>query len=116
MVGAGIELPPSNDFSFYDQMLDMAVLVDAVPARYRSGLRDTTDQYFAMARGVQAEGVDLAALHRSPSASARPSRWSLPRASSTSKSVSHAQRSANYASRARSSSAGIAGPSVSRNQ
>lgn len=62
MVGAGIELPPSNDFSFYDQMLDMAVLVDAVPARYRSGLRDTTDQYFAMARGVQAEGVDLAAL------------------------------------------------------
>lgn len=56
------QLPPSNDFSFYDQMLDMAVLVDAVPARYRSGLRDATNQYFAMARGVQAEGVNLAAL------------------------------------------------------
>ena len=31
---AGIELIPSNDFSLYDQMLDMIALVGAVPARY----------------------------------------------------------------------------------
>ncbi|WP_131736022.1 5-methyltetrahydropteroyltriglutamate--homocysteine S-methyltransferase [Actinomadura roseirufa] len=48
---AGLDGIPSNTFSFYDQVLDTSVLVDAVPARYRhlSGL----DRYFAMARGVQ---------------------------------------------------------------
>ncbi|CNE46803.1 5-methyltetrahydropteroyltriglutamate--homocysteine S-methyltransferase [Mycobacterium tuberculosis] len=48
---AGVDAIPSNTFSFYDQMLDTSVLVDAVPDRYRrlTGL----DRYFAMARGVQ---------------------------------------------------------------
>ncbi|MFB4305297.1 5-methyltetrahydropteroyltriglutamate--homocysteine S-methyltransferase [Actinomadura sp. GTD37] len=48
---AGLDDVPSNTFSFYDQMLDTSVLVDAVPDRYRrlTGL----DRYFAMARGVQ---------------------------------------------------------------
>ncbi|QXJ22282.1 5-methyltetrahydropteroyltriglutamate--homocysteine S-methyltransferase [Actinomadura graeca] len=48
---AGLDAIPSNTFSFYDQVLDTSVLVDAVPERYRhlSGL----DRYFAMARGVQ---------------------------------------------------------------
>ena len=32
---AGIDGIPSNDFSFYDQMLDTAVLLNAVPQRYR---------------------------------------------------------------------------------
>ena len=31
---AGIDLIPSNDFSLYDQMLDMIALVGAVPERY----------------------------------------------------------------------------------
>ncbi|MGI5200652.1 hypothetical protein ACQEU6_03485 [Spirillospora sp. CA-108201] len=48
---AGLDTVPSNTFSFYDQVLDTSVLVDAVPARYR-GL-DGLDRYFAMARGVQ---------------------------------------------------------------
>ena len=40
---------PSNTFSNYDQVLDMAVLLGAIPARYR----DRPDPYFAMARGEQ---------------------------------------------------------------
>ncbi|MFI0369192.1 5-methyltetrahydropteroyltriglutamate--homocysteine S-methyltransferase [Actinomadura sp. 1N219] len=48
---AGLNAIPSNTFSFYDQVLDTSVLVDAVPDRYRH-LRGL-DRYFAMARGVQ---------------------------------------------------------------
>ena len=33
---AGIDLIPSNDFSLYDQMLDTAVLLNVIPARYIS--------------------------------------------------------------------------------
>ena len=32
---AGIDFIPSNDFSFYDNMLDTAFLLGAVPQRYR---------------------------------------------------------------------------------
>jgi 5-methyltetrahydropteroyltriglutamate--homocysteine methyltransferase len=32
---AGIDVIPSNDFSFYDPMLDMSLLVGALPERYR---------------------------------------------------------------------------------
>src|SRR5579862_8389104 len=53
-VEAGIGLPPSNDFSFYDHVLDMAVTLGAVPARFRSnGGRVEPATYFAMARGAQ---------------------------------------------------------------
>ncbi|MEO3872401.1 5-methyltetrahydropteroyltriglutamate--homocysteine S-methyltransferase [Nonomuraea sp. B12E4] len=40
---------PSNTFSLYDQVLDTAALVGAVPARYRAA----DDPYFAMARGTE---------------------------------------------------------------
>ncbi|WP_067186676.1 5-methyltetrahydropteroyltriglutamate--homocysteine S-methyltransferase [Microtetraspora niveoalba] len=46
----GLGAVPSNTFSFYDQVLDTAVLFDAVPERYR-GLA-AEDAYFAMARGA----------------------------------------------------------------
>ncbi|HML96209.1 MAG TPA: 5-methyltetrahydropteroyltriglutamate--homocysteine S-methyltransferase [Thermodesulfobacteriota bacterium] len=51
---AGIDLIPSNDFSFYDQVLDTAAMVGAVPGRFgwRGGDVDL-DLYFRMARGVQ---------------------------------------------------------------
>jgi 5-methyltetrahydropteroyltriglutamate--homocysteine methyltransferase len=50
---AGIDLIPSNDFSFYDQMLDTSALVGAVPERFqRSGKNVDLKTYFAMARGV----------------------------------------------------------------
>ncbi len=63
MKAAGIDHIPGNDFSLYDHMLDMAVAVDAVPARYRS-VPDPLSRYFAMARGLQdpATGIDVAAL------------------------------------------------------
>src|SRR3989338_848088 len=52
---AGIDVIPSNDFSFYDQVLDMTALVGAIPPRYgwKGGSVDL-DTYFAMARGAQA--------------------------------------------------------------
>ena len=31
---AGIDIIPSNDFSFYDQVLDMTALLGAVPGRF----------------------------------------------------------------------------------
>ena len=52
----GIALPPSNDFSLYDQVLDTVALVGAVPERYRwSGDAVDLDTYFAMARGAQTD-------------------------------------------------------------
>ncbi len=48
----GIDLIPSNDFSFYDRMLDTCALVGAVPRRYGwTGGPVDADTYFAMARG-----------------------------------------------------------------
>ena len=49
---AGIISIPSNDFSFYDGILDTAALVGAVPQRYGWDA-ETVDlaTYFAMARG-----------------------------------------------------------------
>jgi 5-methyltetrahydropteroyltriglutamate--homocysteine methyltransferase len=60
---AGIDLPPSNDFSLYDRVLDTCVLVGAVPARYGwTGSTVDLDTYFAMARGVQGGGKDVTAM------------------------------------------------------
>nr|MBA2276396.1 5-methyltetrahydropteroyltriglutamate--homocysteine S-methyltransferase [Chloroflexia bacterium] len=53
---AGIDLIPVNDFSFYDQVLDIAALVGAVPERYGWGDAGVDlDTYFAMARGRTGE-------------------------------------------------------------
>ncbi len=46
---AGIEYISSNDFSLYDNMLDTAIMLGAIPERFR-GLSDE-DLYFSMARG-----------------------------------------------------------------
>src|ERR1700761_7958016 len=49
---AGVDLIPSNDFSFYDHVLDTAAMVGAVPARFAWGGRSVQlPTYFAMARG-----------------------------------------------------------------
>jgi 5-methyltetrahydropteroyltriglutamate--homocysteine methyltransferase len=51
---AGIELIPSNDFSFYDQMLDLTCLVGNVPPRFGwKGGEVDLDTRFAVARGVR---------------------------------------------------------------
>ncbi|KRG49272.1 5-methyltetrahydropteroyltriglutamate--homocysteine methyltransferase [Stenotrophomonas panacihumi] len=60
---AGVDVPPSNDFSLYDHVLDTAFAFDAIPARYRPLLEpDPLAAYFAMARGHQAGGIDVHAL------------------------------------------------------
>lgn len=59
---AGIDLIPSNDFSFYDQVLDMTLSVGAIPARYKDITSNELDLYFAMARGYQKEGLDITAM------------------------------------------------------
>jgi 5-methyltetrahydropteroyltriglutamate--homocysteine methyltransferase len=60
---AGMDLLASNDFSFYDRVLDTCALVGAVPSRYgwRGGQVDL-DTYFAMARGAQQGGRDVTAM------------------------------------------------------
>jgi 5-methyltetrahydropteroyltriglutamate--homocysteine methyltransferase len=48
----GVTHIPSNDFSFYDHVLDTAVMVGAIPARYGwNGGPVEPDTYFALARG-----------------------------------------------------------------
>ncbi len=55
----GLDFIPSGDFSFYDGMLDTAVLLNAVPDRYRNLGLSELDTYFAMARGYQGEKGDV---------------------------------------------------------
>ncbi|MGN0584519.1 MAG: 5-methyltetrahydropteroyltriglutamate--homocysteine S-methyltransferase [Ruminococcus sp.] len=59
---SGLDFIPSNDFSFYDGMLDTAVLLNAVPDRYRNLGLSELDTYFAMARGYQGENGDVKAF------------------------------------------------------
>ncbi len=59
---AGIDLIPSNDFSFYDNVLDTAVLFHIVPQRYEQLNLSPLAQYFAMARGYQGAAGDVKAL------------------------------------------------------
>ncbi|QXV64285.1 5-methyltetrahydropteroyltriglutamate--homocysteine S-methyltransferase [Mucilaginibacter sp. 21P] len=64
---AGIDLIPCNDFSYYDQVLDMSLLLGNIPERYAPVLSQIkgnteTDLYFAMARGYQQNGLDITAM------------------------------------------------------
>lgn len=64
---AGLDLIPCNDFSFYDQVLDMSLMLGAIPKRFIPVLTDVktnseTDLYFAMARGYQKDGLDITAM------------------------------------------------------
>jgi 5-methyltetrahydropteroyltriglutamate--homocysteine methyltransferase len=59
---SGLDFIPSNDFSFYDGMLDTAVLLNVIPERYRSLGLSQLDTYFAMARGYQGEQGDVKAF------------------------------------------------------
>ncbi|MBB6460050.1 5-methyltetrahydropteroyltriglutamate--homocysteine S-methyltransferase [Flammeovirga kamogawensis] len=61
-----IDLIPSNDFSLYDQVLDLAFTVGAIPERFKTlqqqGNLSDIDLYFAMARGYQQKGLDIKAM------------------------------------------------------
>ena len=58
----GIDYIASNDFSFYDNLLDTAVLFNIIPERYVNLDLSEIDTYFAMARGYQGEHGDVKAL------------------------------------------------------
>jgi 5-methyltetrahydropteroyltriglutamate--homocysteine methyltransferase len=76
---AGVDIIPSNDFAFYDQVLDHIELFNvchrlfevqpcgtnrsqAVPERYTKHNLDPIDEYFAMGRGHQKDGIDVPSL------------------------------------------------------
>ena len=59
----GVDLISSNDFSFYDQVLDIICLLGAIPKRYKwDGKEVSLKTYFAMARGSQTSELDVPAL------------------------------------------------------
>lgn len=59
----GIDRIPSNDFSLYDHVLDTAIMVSAIPARFRNKeITDEYTRYFAMARGFQKGGISIPAM------------------------------------------------------
>ncbi|MFI9509970.1 5-methyltetrahydropteroyltriglutamate--homocysteine S-methyltransferase [Nocardia sp. NPDC052566] len=51
LLSAGLDSVPVGTFSYYDQMLDTAVLLGALPERV-AGIADPLDRYFAAARGT----------------------------------------------------------------
>ncbi|KAF2721425.1 cobalamin-independent methionine synthase [Polychaeton citri CBS 116435] len=59
---AGVDIIPSNDFAFYDQVLDHIQMFDAIPERYSQHKLHPIDEYFAMGRGHQKDGIDVPAL------------------------------------------------------
>ena len=61
---AGIDFIPSNDFSFYDHVLDTSSMLGAIPERFtKETSLEGIDLYFAMARGIRsASGHLLPAL------------------------------------------------------
>ena len=60
----GVSVIPSNDFSFYDQMLDTSVMVGAIPEIYRwNGGPVPLATYFAMARGAQGKTHEASCGH-----------------------------------------------------
>ena len=59
---AGIDVIPSNDFSFYDQMLDTVAMVGAIPPRFRApqeGVRVAATHQTASAYAVMADVAEL---------------------------------------------------------
>lgn len=55
---AGLDLVPVGDFSFYDQVLDASFLLGNLPERVQGFQGDELDNYFRVARGRSAKGLD----------------------------------------------------------
>ncbi len=64
---AGLDHIPSNDFSFYDHILDLTATLGLIPQRYQWIDQDEVDldTYFAMARGAQKDNLDVTAMDMS---------------------------------------------------
>ena len=59
---AGITYISSNDFSFYDNVLDTAFLFNVIPQRYKELGLSKLETYFAAARGYQGDKGNVKAL------------------------------------------------------
>jgi 5-methyltetrahydropteroyltriglutamate--homocysteine methyltransferase len=63
---AGIDLIPANDFSYYDHVLDTGLMVGNIPSRFiplvQEQKKSFPSLYFAMARGLQKNAMDITAL------------------------------------------------------
>ncbi|KAH3676283.1 hypothetical protein WICPIJ_009158 [Wickerhamomyces pijperi] len=65
---AGVDVIASNDFSYYDQVLDLSLLFNVIPDRYTKYELEPIDVLFAMGRGLQrkatetSKAVDVTAL------------------------------------------------------
>ena len=55
---AGVDIIPSNDFSYYDHILDHIQLFGAIPEKYSKYKLDPIDEFFAMGRGRQVPKTD----------------------------------------------------------
>jgi len=60
----GVTVIPSNDFSFYDHVLDTSVMVGAIPEIYGKHEKPSLQTYFAMARGSQTEEEHASCGHQ----------------------------------------------------
>ncbi|MDR1338686.1 MAG: 5-methyltetrahydropteroyltriglutamate--homocysteine S-methyltransferase [Prevotellaceae bacterium] len=64
--GAGIGFIPTNDFSYYDHVLDTSLMLGNIPPRFLPLVQEEKKSfpslYFAMARGYQKGGKDITAL------------------------------------------------------
>lgn len=58
----GVDSIPSNDFAFYDHVLDHIQMFNAIPERYSKHGLAPIDEYFAMGRGHQKGGIDVPSL------------------------------------------------------
>ena len=58
---AGVDIIPSNDFSYYDQVLDLSLLFNAIPERYTKFDLAPIDVLFAMGRGLQKKATETQA-------------------------------------------------------
>ncbi|KAM9934666.1 hypothetical protein OXX80_005752, partial [Metschnikowia pulcherrima] len=58
---AGVDVIASNDFSFYDQVLDLSLLFNVIPDRYTKFGLEPIDVLFAMGRGLQRKATETEA-------------------------------------------------------
>ena len=62
---AGVDIIPSNDFSFYDQVLDLSLLFNVIPDRYTKYDLSPIDTLFAMGRVYKERPLKLKRLSTS---------------------------------------------------
>ena len=72
----GVDWLPSGDFSLYDHVLDMSLMLGAIPARYNAAPGEVgLDTYFAMARGTTGEAGGCGHAHHTSLTACEMTKW-----------------------------------------